>query len=332
MTIYDISEKAGVSIATVSRVLNGSPKVAAATRERVMKVIEEEQYTPNVFAQGLNSNVTRSIGILYSDASDLYLANAVYQLERAFRARGYDAVLCCCGYEQERRMSLINWVIAKKVDAVVLAGSHFVEEFDRDNDYLREISGRIPLAILSGKLYDPDIICSYCDDYQTMFDLTLSLFAGGSEKIVFLHTRNSDSVRRKIAGIREAYHAHGGEFPAEYDLLCPEGDIAHVSAFIREAHRRLRFDTVLCMDDSIAVGVLKYAQAAGISVPGELRIAGYNDSVLSRCTTPELTTADNRTEELCEALAAMVTDRLAGKPAENTKYMLPGKLIFRETT
>ena len=94
VNIYDIAQKAGVSIATVSRVLNNNCHVSEKTRQRVLAVMEDENYSPNVFARGLNLNSIKTVGILYSDASDLFLANAVYYLERYFRKKGYDSLLC----------------------------------------------------------------------------------------------------------------------------------------------------------------------------------------------------------------------------------------------
>ena len=95
MNIYDVSKHAGVSIATVSRVLNGNPNVSEKTRNKVLNVMAELGYTPNVFARGLGLNTMQTIGIMCSDSSDPYLANAIYYLERALRSFEYDAILCC---------------------------------------------------------------------------------------------------------------------------------------------------------------------------------------------------------------------------------------------
>ena len=97
MNIYDISKRAGVSIATVSRVLNNSPHVSQATRDRVMKVIEDSGYVPNAFARGLGLNSMQTIGLLCPNASDPYLAQALAFLERALRSKGYDCLLTCTG-------------------------------------------------------------------------------------------------------------------------------------------------------------------------------------------------------------------------------------------
>ena len=96
-------------------------------------------------------------------------------------------------------------------------------------------------------------------------------------------------------------------------------------------NRQLSFDTIMCMDDQLAVGALKYAQAEQIAVPTDLQIAGYNNSVLARCSTPELTTVDNHLEELCEAVVQMIIARLTGLPAENL-YTVQGTIVYRDTT
>ena len=108
MNIYDISVKAGVSIATVSRVLNGSDKVKSSTRKKVLEVIEESGYTPNAFARSLGLNSMSTIGILCSDASDVYQAQAIYYLERELRKSSYTSMLCCTGYRTKETSASFN--------------------------------------------------------------------------------------------------------------------------------------------------------------------------------------------------------------------------------
>ena len=103
MNIYDISEKAGVSIATVSRVLNHNSHVSPKTREKVLKVMRENGYVPNAFARGLGLNTMKTIGLLCPNAADPYLAQALAYLERAFSESGYNCLLACTGRELEAR-------------------------------------------------------------------------------------------------------------------------------------------------------------------------------------------------------------------------------------
>ena len=331
MNIYDISKKAGVSIATVSRVLNQSTLVSEKTRAKVLAVIEEEHYSPNVFARGMNTNVMKSIGILYSDMSDMYLANAVYHLERRFRLHGYDSLICCCGYELNWKKKYINQMLSKKVDAIVLAGSHFVEDCEEDNDYIRTAARKLPVGILSGQISGDNIVCAYCDDRKAVHEVANRLFELGSQNILFLYGVLSDSTRRKIAGLRDAYSDCGKEFRDKYAVHCPIGEIEGRSDFIKALRAQQYFDAIICTDDAFAVAALKFAQKEAIDVPGQLRIIGYNNSVLSYCTCPELSTVDNRTQELCEKLVEMTLDSIEGQPKQ-TEFALPGRVILRGTT
>lgn len=331
MNIYDISKKAGVSIATVSRVLNNGEHVSEKTRKKVMSVIEEEGYFPNMFARGLNMNTTQTMGILYSDASDLYLANAVYHLEYYLRRRGYNALLCCCGYEIDQRKKYINLMLSKRVDAIILAGSHFVEEYDADNDYIRAAARHVPIGILSGLVSGENIASAYCNNTRAIFDTANYLFDLGSEQIIFIYNMMSDSIRCKISGLKEAYNSRGLEYREKYAVYCPITEINAIENYIKAIRNQFQFDAVICMDDLFAVAALKYAQSEQLSVPEQLRVMGYNNSILSQCATPALSTVDNRTMELCEKLVEMLANRLAGIDGP-MEFSLLGRLVCRGTT
>ena len=170
MTIYDISEKAGVSIATVSRVLNGSRSVSEKTKKKVLDVISQYEYTPNAFARGLGLNTMKIIGIMCADSSDLYLAKGVYYIEQKLRANGYDSILCCTGYELETRAASINMLITKKVDGIILVGSNFVYEEDAANQYIVNAAAQVPVMLLNADLDAPNVYSVVSDDFTSMYE------------------------------------------------------------------------------------------------------------------------------------------------------------------
>ncbi|MGM9641516.1 MAG: LacI family DNA-binding transcriptional regulator [Faecousia sp.] len=327
MNIRDISEKSGVSVATVSRVINGSDRVSEKTRLKVLRVMEEQGYTPNAFARSLGLKTMKAMGICYSDASDLYLSNAVYHLEREFRNLGYDSLLCCTDYDLGSRRKYVRWLLSKKVDAIVLVGSHFVESYDPDNDYIRATASQVPVAVLGAPLTGDGISSVCCDDYRASLELAGQLLDTGSRKILFLYHTMSASVRQKLRGLQDACRDRGLPFRNQYAVLCPQRDPEDCARFLTALRHQLEFDTVMTMDDLLAVGALKFAQAEGIPVPEGLRIAGYNNSLLSRCTTPELTTVDNHTEALCRRLAELLAEQLAGKPGR--QETMEGTILLR---
>ena len=163
MNIYDVSGHAGVSIATVSRVLNGNPNVSERTRKKVLAVMDELGYTPNVFARGLGLDTMQTIGIMCSDSSDPYLAEAIYYLERELRSHDYDSILCCTGYDLDVKQKYFNLLRSKRVDAIILTGSKFVEMRSKDNNYITEAAANgLPVMLVNGYLEEKNIYSTGC--------------------------------------------------------------------------------------------------------------------------------------------------------------------------
>ena len=132
MNIYEIAELAGVSIATVSRVMNDSPLVSEKTKKKVRDVIAQNEYTPNVFARGLGLNSMETVGLICPDVADNYMAVAVARLERSLRECGYNCFLRCTGRDHDGCRKELRELLQKRIDAVVLIGSSYADD-DPDN-------------------------------------------------------------------------------------------------------------------------------------------------------------------------------------------------------
>lgn len=331
MNIYDVSEHAGVSIATVSRVLNGNPNVSERTRKRVLKVMEELGYTPNVFARGLGLNTMRTIGIMCSDSSDPYLAGAIYYLERGLRLHHYDAILCCTGYELDVKQKYFELLRSKRVDAMILAGSKFVEMRPRDNAYIIEAAPGLPVMLVNGCLEGDNIYSTVCDDHAAMFGAATELLKSGRTRILYLYTSFSYSGMNKLAGYKDALKAWGVNISEDLIYQCPKDIAASRDLLLSLREQGLSFDAVMASDDSLAVGTVKYAHKAGISIPEELNIIGYNNSILSLCTDPEITSIDSKVEALCTTTINTLMGVFDGMnvPSRTT---VASDLIKRKTT
>ena len=334
MNIYDISRRAGVSIATVSRVLNNSPHVSENTRKKVMAVIEGTGYVPNAFARGLGLNTMKTIGLLCPDASDPYLSQALTYLERAFRQQGYDCLLSCTDKELQARQQGVELLKSRHVDGIVLMGSSFIEDIPSDNDYIRDAAQSVPVVLLNGAFPCDNVYGVQCDDQRAVKEATLSLLESGCKRILCLYHSNNYSGRKKLAGYRDA-HAQFGRAVDE-KLLCyfdhDKGSVHQVCETLLQLEREgLAFDAVLASEDILAVGALKYAKAAGKRVPEEMSIVGYNNSSLCVCTEPELTSVDNKLLAICEHIAATMMGVLEGKEMPQ-KTIFTGELIKRGTT
>lgn len=334
MTIYDISKKAGVSIATVSRVLNGSDKVRPSTRKKVMDIIEKYDYTPNAFARGMGLHSLQTIGILCANSSDLFLAKAVYYLEQELQSNGYESLLCCTGYNLDIKKNYLNLILSKKVDGIILVGSNFIGTTEEENQYIKDVSAQVPIMLLNAAFDYPNVYSTLCDDYTAMFEATSSMLDSGITDILYLYDSNSYSGGKKLQGFRAAMEAHS-ILDYEKRIHFYKGDsqeMNDIAAFVeRIAKKKISFHGVIAADDSLAVGSIKYAQKNGLRVPEDLSVIGYNNSMLTTCCTPELTSVDNRLEIQTHQLSQTLFGVLAGEEMPK-KSIFSGKLIKRGTT
>lgn len=263
MNIYDIAELSGVSIATVSRVVNDSPKVSEKTKMKVRAVMEVNNYTPNVFARGLGLNSMKTVGIVCPDVSDDYMAGSVAYLEKRLRSYGYDCILYCSGYEYEDKAAAVHLILQKRIDAL------------------------------------------------------------------FLYDSNSYSTMEKMRGYEDALRDNGLSVTEEQKIFV-QNKILTVRDMLLEKEE-LEFDAVAATDDGLAIGALKYARKKKLSVPGDISIIGFNNSELSVCCEPELSSIDSRSEMLCKTAVDSMIALLKGRPVRHKK-VVPCRLVKRHTT
>ena len=331
MNIYDIAELAGVSIATVSRVLNDSPNVAEKTKLRVRKIMEDHSYVPSGFSRGLGLNAMKTIGLICPDATDDYMAKAVACLEHSLRDNGYDCVLCCSGYAQEDCQIAVSTLLRRRVDALILIGSVYADDdpgFERVN-YIREAAAQTPVFMVNGYVRGDNICCAVCDDYEASRAAVTEMVASGRRKILFLADIDTVSTNLKRQGCEAALAEAGLK-------LCGDVSVGLSNQICQTRDHLLDLpdldvDGIFAANDALAAGALKYAKRRGLSVPGDLCVIGYNNSELSVCCDPELTTIDSREQRLCQIVIDSMRLRLGGRQANGRVYA-KGCLIRRGTT
>ncbi len=333
MNIYDISKKAGVSIATVSRVINGNSYVSEKTRRKVMEVIEECGYTPNAFARGLGLNTMKTVGIMCADSSDPYIASAIFYLQQTLRQNDYDALLCCTGYELENKQKYMELLLSKRTDAIILAGSNFVEADDRRNQYIREAAKKVPILIVNGALDGANVYCTLCDDRNAVYGATKALLSSGHENILYLYNSKSFSGMEKLSGYLDAMGQDSKATTRKNDYVqYIHGDIIEVKDYLKTLSMKgLTCDAIMTADDILAIAALKFAKEMQLKVPDQLSIIGYNNSILSECSDPELTSIDNKLETVCKRCVVTLMEVLQGLDVP-LKTVFSAEIIKRGTT
>ncbi len=334
MNIYDISKQAGVSIATVSRVLNGSPNVKADTRKKVLDVIDRNGYIPNAFARGLGLDTMNSIGIACADSSDPYMAKALYYIESNLRENDYSCLLACSGYSRKGKENALSLLLNQRVDALILIGSNYVSADPKDNAYIINAAEQAPVFLLNADFDAPNVYCTMCDDFKSAQTAALALIDSGIDDILYLYNSRSYSGMRKLGGYQSAYSMR--DIPLKDGLIQHfkgrREDVDGVRDFlcgIKDSG--VQFHAVLASDDVLAIGAVKYARACGIDIPDGLSVIGYNNSLLTICSNPEITSIDNNLETLCSQLVRTCIGVINGDDMP-PKVTYPGELVCRETT
>ncbi|MBU5448865.1 LacI family DNA-binding transcriptional regulator [Blautia sp. MSJ-36] len=333
MNIYDIAKLADVSIATVSRVVNNSPKVSARTKEKVLAIMKENEYTPNAFARGLGLGTMKTVGIICPDISDIYMAKAVSYLESNLHDHGYDCILGCSGFKQKEKESYVKLLLSKKIDTLILVGSTYAGsgKDEADTDYIREAAEQASVFMINAKVAGDNIYCTYADDFQATYEVTKAYLRRGKEKILFMYDSESFSARQKLAGYEAALQDAG--YPVLGNLkFKTKNDIEYTKNMLLEYNKVLDFDSVLATDDGIAAGAVKYAKIKGLSIPEELSITGYNNSILALCSDPELTSVDSKLGVMCRKTVERMIELLENEAQIEKNVCVPCEIVRRCTT
>lgn len=332
MNIYDISKKSGVSIATVSRVINGSSRVRPETRSRILAVMQEMGYAPSRAASMLGGGASKTVGILAASTADPFLAEGVALTERQLLESGYDSILICTGYAQDERERAMKLLSVRSVDGVICIGSDFVSKDPAQQAYLKETAEKLPLLLVNGYLPGSGAVCAYADEENAMKAAAVRLLQT-HKRVLYLSVSDSSSARRKERGYDAALEASGIKKRAELKLRLT-GDL---NAMTQQIADRLTgglvFDAVLAEQDAAALAAFKALRRRKIKVPKEVEIIGCNNSLLARACEPELTSIDNHLETLCRegtaALLALLTDM---KAEVNRTICIPADLVERSST
>ena len=294
MNIYDIARKSGVSIATVSRVLNDSPRVSEKTRDKVLAVMERENYIPNAFARGLGLNSMKMVGVMCTDVTDMFYAAAVGCVERCLREQGMDILLCSTGSRLEDKKEKLAWLVSRRVDAVILIGSAFKEE--RDNSHIRAATEKLPVIIINGDIDLPNVYCVVCDERGAVGGNVAELAESGYKNIAYFYDAVTYSGNEKLAGYREGLAKAGIPPESRIEIRCEKSPDSARSEFLKLLQGGIQPGAVAASEDLLAASVLKALGETGLEIP----VIGFNNSVIAECTSPALTSVDNMLGTMCE--------------------------------
>ena len=329
-TIIDVAAKASVSVATVSRVVNGNYPVKEETRQRVMKVIEELRYVPNIQARELNMQKSTTIGVVVPSLYNMFFAEVINGIEDYLSRDSYSLLLSCAKNDPKQEAKCINDFISRNVSGIIVISPN--TENIEPNFYERLVQHQSIVFINSyAKL--PNI--SYVSNDEDMGSrMALQyLLDYGHKKILFLRGIHSDSYQIKEDTYIEVMKKKGLYNPA-YIVNVGEGNSPETvdNSMYKLMDMMLNLDAtaIFTCNDLMAVGAVNACKKMGLQIPRDMSIIGYDNISLSHFIEPKLTTMDQNMFALGTNAAELLIEKI--QTGKNKKVVLDNVLIERDTT
>lgn len=328
-TIRDVAARAGVSHQTVSRVINDSPHVTAATRERVLTAIRDLAFVPSPMARGLIANRTRSIGVVADDISDHFFARVVAGAEAEARRRGYYLMIGSIEPDDEDG-GYLRLMLERRVEGLILARPSvpFVPA-----DLVAARGAGVPLVAV-GFSGLPGVPVVDVDNRQGGYDATRHLLEHGHRRIAtVVGPRGWPSAAARLEGYRHALRgASVAEDPELVEHAFGWGLESGRVAAARLLERGTAFTALFAHSDLIALGAIRQLRDAGLRVPDDVSVVGYDDLPVADYVEPALTTVHQPMREVGALAAGFVLDQIAGGAAPKPEtHLLPAVLVARQS-
>lgn len=301
-TIYEVSKAAGVSLATVSRVMNGNAKVSDRTRKKVEDAMDALGYQPNAIAQSLASNRTNSVGLLVSELHGSYFGDLMSTVDQILKKNGKHVIITAGHVDEKGEHEAIEFLKSRRCDALILHAEAV------SDDYVKAlVDSNIPVAVINRKVDDLDDNCFVVNNEEGGYLATRAAIEQGHKHIGYISGPlfKVDACDR-LAGHKRALEEAGIPFNS---LSVFEGDFHESSGLegmlsLQETFPELT--ALVCANDEMASGAMTAAREAGFDIPAQLSVVGFDNVLFSRYLYPKLTTINNPIHAMGEMAAYWV--------------------------
>lgn len=334
ITIYDIAEEAGVSAATVSRVLTGSANVRAEKRERIQQLIAKYNFKPNAMARGLSDTRSKIIGIIAADVRNPYYAQVFVACELAARKLGYTVLLCNSLGEVEQEKKQLEKLREQRVDVVIQIGGR-VDDLVSDVDYVEVVNNTLKSVpmVVAGKLDGTQCYEVQIDAVKTM-DLLMDYLIGLGHREIALVGGRMDvlSTFEKVQRYRQILESHHIAFNEE--LVQANGNYDDASAYRLMSgllDRGIVPTAVIAINDFSAAGIARSILERGYRIPEDISMVSYDNTYITEALRPRLTSIDYNYNDFGTRLVETAVALVEGAEMPRRQLVTP-TLVVRESS
>lgn len=324
VTIYDVAREAGVSMATVSRVVNGNPNVKPATRKRVTAVIDQLNYRPNAVARGLASRKTTTVGVIIPDVTNMYFSSLARGIDDVANMYKYNIILMNSDGNEQRELQAFNNLLAKQVDGVLYMGNNLGAKLRR------EINRSKTPVVLAGSIdAKGEIESVHIDFAQATKQAVSNLIHNNHQKIAFISGPLDEAIngQQRLLGYKQALAAANIDYSSN---LVFETDYSYrAGEVLWPALQAVGATAAFVADDELAAGVLNGIQDSGGSVPDDFEIITANNSKICEMMRPQLSSITQPLYDIGAVSMRFLTKMMANEAIAEKTVSLPFGFIKR---
>ena len=328
LSIKEIAEIAGVSVATISRVMNQNGGYSAETEQKVWEVVKAHDFVPNLMAKGLRTNKTPMVGIIIPDIVNEFYSKLVLQLQMILFEAGYLTTICNTNESSELEQQHVQALFAQNVSGLILiSGSSYNE---------RAEYARVPTVYIDRRpqQWDKGIIYVESDNVQGGYEATKELLDCGCKRIAFMTDMLCESSKTYryegyCKALAEAEIPVDPSFVMRVEQVKIEAAKEVVTAALK---RKMKFDGIMCTTDMLAIGSIIAIREAGLQIPRDIKITGFDDVSATTIMNPTVTTVHQHSNQMTEAVAEILIGLMEGEMIEKQRYCIPITLLKREST
>lgn len=329
LTMKDIAEKAGVSIATVSRVLNNTKPVSGELKKKVLDIVKETGYKPNALARSLIKQRTGTIGVIIPDMDNETFADLVKGIELITDKNDYVILVTNTMGEVKKELEMFNLFEEKRLDGIIFSG---VSLTDQHIEFFEKY--KIPTVVVGQSFNKLDFPSVTIDNFQAAFDITEYLINLGHKNIGMIHGPEYDiqAGKERLLGyktaLRENKYSVNKEFITQGNFTISSGYKAMAEIWSND----LKPTAIFSASDKMAIGALNYCLDHGLKVPTDISIAGFDDMELATAVRPALTTIHQDQVEKGIKTAEILLELIEKEEEGSYNMQLPYTLIERDST
>lgn len=327
-SIKDVAREAGVSIATVSRVLNDIDVVNEDTKKKVLDAIKKLGYRPNIVARSLKTQRTKTIGILIPDISSGFYPEIVRGAEDVANIYDYNVILCNSDFDTEKERDYLRVLREKMVDGVIYMSSSLEDDM---LDIINELD--VKIILVETKDRHDRLPSVTIDNVAAAYDSTKYLIDKGLKNIAFVGVRQDiiNAWGDRYVGYLKALRDNGLPLDEELVFLKNLKVTTGYEAVEKLISIDKKIDGIVCASDEIAMGVINGLREKGINVPEDISVIGFNNNVVASYFYPQLTTIKQPSYDMGSVAMRMLIKMLNNKPLEQDQYVLNYELIERQS-